>query len=66
MAAAAARTDLLDTRGQFKAPHFNGKREEFENWIFRLESYYTGMLGWEHAVTVVATNVDAVDEGLFR
>ena len=63
MSAAAARTDILDPRGQFKSPLFNGKREDFENWIFRFESY-TGMLGWERTITVVATRTDAVEEEL--
>ena len=28
---------LLDSRGIGKVPNFNGKREEFEEWIFPFE-----------------------------
>ena len=63
MSASAARTELLDTRGAFKAPSFSGKREEFENWIFRFESY-TGMLGWERPIAIVATLTTVLDEDL--
>ena len=63
MAAPGARSELLDTRGAFKAPAFSGKREDFENWIFRFESY-AGMLGWESAVAVVSTLAATLDEEL--
>ena len=63
MAAAAGRTDVLDPRGQFKAPLFSGRREDFENWIFRFESY-TGMLGWDNAITLLSTRKDEIDEDL--
>ncbi len=36
---------LLDSRGIGKGPNFNGKREEFEEWIFPFESSCS-LLGW--------------------
>ena len=42
---------------------FSGRREDFENWIFRFESY-TGMLGWDKAITLLSTRKDEIDEDL--
>ena len=61
--AATGRSDVLDARGQFKAPHFSGRREDFENWIFRFESY-AGLLGWDKAILVLSTRKDEIDEDL--
>ena len=52
---AAVRADALDPRGAFKAPRFSGKREDFENWVFRFESY-AGMLGWDGVMAVLSTS----------
>ena len=42
---AAARPELLDSRVLRKVEVFDGKRENFETWIFTFESYM-GLLNW--------------------
>ena len=44
-AAAAGRPELLDSRVLRKIDVFDGKRENFEAWIFPFESYM-GLLNW--------------------
>ena len=61
--AATSRPDVLDATRQFKAPHFSGRREDFENWIFRFESY-SGLLGWDKAVIALSTRKDEIEEDL--
>ena len=52
---------VLDPRGAFKAPAFNGKRDEFESWAFQFESY-VGLLGWTDFLAQVRELTTEVDE----
>ena len=57
--------ECLDPRGAFKAPTFSGKRDDFEAWVFQMESY-AGLLGWERYLNAVSTMQGELDEDLIE